>query len=253
LISDSINQRLLNLFWYYHKILYAYKESRKLDKEGRHLYAKIEYIVNGFKQDFIARDRLEILKERLLEIPKISIDYATTLRNIKDHQNTIIANLENLNNTIERMKTIPDTELSYFEEFIKQAQVFVKQIATDLGFLYPGENLLQRLTDNIRGVVGIEQVEQNEKGQEIDKRLERLIAYFGIGLAVSSISSTVMTEAGQKLLNDLFKLNICLGQSSPLQYLCLGLINMLFHLLLGIIAISTTALVLKFFNRASML
>jgi hypothetical protein len=152
------------------------------------------------------------------------------------------------------MKTIPDTELSYFEEFIKQAQVFIKQISTDLGFLYPGENLLQRLTDNIRGVVGIEQVEQNEKGQEIDKRLERLIAYFGIGLAVSSISSTVVTEAGQKLLNDLFKLNICLGQSSSFQYLCLGLINMFFHLLLGlIIAIPTTALVLKFFNRASML
>lgn len=247
---DSLTQeRIFYLFWYYHKIIYAYQQSRKLDDKGRNLYAQIEDYVKDFKEIINEKNRLETFKSILLEIPKISLDYSTVLRNIKDHQTTIDINLVNLKNTIQKLQKLPNTKLKFFENFLDTSERYMKQIDTDLSFLYPGETLLQRLTDNIRGIVNIEQVEQNEKSQEIDKKLENLIAYFGIGLAVSSVSSTVMTEGGQKLINDWFHWSLCVAQSPLIQYFCQGSINILFHLLVGlIVSIPLAAGILKLWN-----
>jgi hypothetical protein len=245
-LSSQTDQLLLNLFWYYHKILYANREARKLDLSGRNYYAQIERYVNNFAQEISVKDRLKIFQDRLLEIPQLSINYATTLRNLKDQQITAIANLENLKKTVQKLQSLPHTQLDYFETFIQRSETYIKQIETDLNFLYPGESLLQRLTDNIRGIVAIDQVEQHEISQEKAQRLEQLIAYLGIGLGVSSISSSVISEGGRNLIKDWLRGQICDPSLAHSSYdLCLGFLAILFHIIVGLVAGLITYLILK--------
>ncbi|WP_041933136.1 hypothetical protein [Gloeothece verrucosa] len=249
-IEPLILQRLLNIFWYRHKILYAYHQSRESDKKGRDNYKEIERYMTEFNSSIASDSRLEKLKELLISSFTTHSEYSLILRDIQDHKSTIISNLDNFKKTLEKLQALSDTHLEFLEEFSTRSDFFIKQINTDLSFLNPGEKLLQNLIENIRGIVAIDQLQQDEKSQEQQKNIENIITFLGFALAISSISSSVSSEAGQNLTNIIIKNSICQENNTPVENLCNGTLNLSFHLVLGLLlAIPLSTLFLWLFPK----
>jgi predicted ester cyclase len=178
-------QELLDLFFYRHKIIKAYKDSRIIYKLLDTAYRKIEYEVDNIPEpentQGVTSKYLKALQKQLKAFPKLAFQYTRLLLNLEDAQNTIAINADNSGN------------IDFLENFLnKNCVTFQRQIQADLGYFRHGSQLLDQAINSIRGIVEIEQTES-------DRSLEKTIQILGIGFGGGGIVSGVVTSNIEKI------------------------------------------------------
>ena len=180
-------QPTFDLFFYRHKITKAFQDSREIYQQLKQYYLsldptldEIQAQIDAAKPDPQDNTYLQILKTQLKQLAADSLIYDRLLRKLKDLLNTININLNNYNDTIERICAILGTdkeELSFWRHFGEQtAPQFRGQIKADLSYFEQGTGLISQAVASIRAIVEIDQAQcdriwqQEEK--ERDKRLQ---------------------------------------------------------------------------------
>lgn len=241
-----------------HKILYAYNQSRFCQYKSRPLYTYLENRINDFRQIAQLDNRLPDFKQLLTELPQKSFEFSNLIRELEDHKNTIKTNIFNYEKQINKLQQLPDSEISFFQPFLNHAQEkFYYQIQADQNISIPGKEMFHELMGSIRGIVAIEQAERDrqvqaelkireEKEQKREKNIEWLIAFFGTGLAVSGISSAVVTEPTKTILTNLSITlpSRCLNHNLS-HYFCYGLLDIIFHIVVGILLAIPVAVIIR--------
>ncbi len=177
--------------------------------------------------------RLEQLKQKLTEMPSKTFDYAGYLRDLEDHKTAIATNAANYETWLEKIRefSLEDDNIEFLEYFLnKRTKLFQNQIQTNLNYLKPGQQLFDQMLGSIRGIVDIEQAQQ-------EKRLERWIASVGIGLAVSGISSQTAAKPVESIITQLYpKQSLDCPKAGVTPCLTYSVVFVLFHVGVGAIA-----------------
>ena len=99
----------------------------------------------------------------LNEIPEISFNYASYLRDLELQRNTIKTNIRNYKLNLDKIKAICiQDDLEFLSSFLELAKdTFIEQINTDLAYLTPAQRLFEQLIESIRGIVEIEQTKRD--------------------------------------------------------------------------------------------
>lgn len=190
--DDNFNlcyHQLLELFFFRTKIVKSYQDSRITYDKVASAYQEIEDAIDLPKKGEVTTSELKDLKNKLKELPKISLKYTRLLRNLEDYQNTIAINETNYLERLQQIRgIIKKSDLLLLETFSQQnSPLFQKQIQADLGYFRHGSTLLEQAISSIRGIVEIEQAER-------DRSLENTIQIVGVGLGAGAIVSGVVTQ-----------------------------------------------------------
>jgi len=181
---------LINLLCCRNKILYSYTQARWCYQQAKDLYKQLLPKVENIKKlPQNQTEKLEFLKQELIEIPQSFFEYGEYIQQMKLQLNTIETNLKNYQHYLNQLNNIliPEDNLPFFKQFkTRTKNKFIEQINVDLGYLIPGQNLFSELINTIRGLVEIEQA-------EIDRSLEKTIAIFGVSLGVGGIAASTFS------------------------------------------------------------
>jgi hypothetical protein len=143
---DKASELLLYLLWCRHKIQYVYHESRWCDRQLKQLYNRIEQHRNSFSQISQLPEQQRQFRQLLVELREIDIEYAGYLRDLDNHENTIVINEQNYRAKLEKLGALPETELSSWQQFLDYVcNKLQRQIQADRRFLAPGRDRLRHL------------------------------------------------------------------------------------------------------------
>jgi len=186
-------QPLINLLCCRSKILYAYSQSRWCNQQARKLYRQLDSKVKGLQQlPSEPTQRLKHLKVWLTELSQTAFAYANHLRDLEIQRITIETNNKNYQFWLNQLKLISlkkEDNLELWQQFIShKSEKFIQQIATDLSYLIPSQQLFQQMIESIRGIVETEQAES-------DRSLQNTVAIVGVGLTTAAIAATVAPYA----------------------------------------------------------
>ena len=182
-------QSVFELFYYRHKIVKAFRDSREIYQQAQSFYKIVEKDIKTLQQR--TNDSSD---EKLLDLENLKIDikqllydglmYQETLQKLENFNNTIAINVYNYQQKIleigNKCHLLPEdlTTFSFFGD--KTAPHYQRQIQGDLGYFKHGTDLINTAIASIRGIVEIEQA-------EIDQSLERNIQILGAGLGAGGI------------------------------------------------------------------
>ena len=191
-------QQLLDLFFFRHKVIAAFKKSRELHKEANKEYEKIENEIKDLHQPGKETD-LEELENKLKNLPSLALSYDDFLRYLEDYQNTIAINTRNYNERLQQIRSILiDEDISFLETFSNEySTYFQEQIKADLGYFNHGSGLLDKAIASIRGRVEIDRSKSDslsENAKQIsDRNLQITILAVGTSIGVGGIVASSYT------------------------------------------------------------
>ena len=186
----------IRLLHYRHKILWAYRQSRRLTRQLKAKYQKVQGLVELVRRPSEPGQHrgvpLKQLRVALPETFQILSDYTIALSDLAYQQNTLRTNLINYQRRMRKIGGDGDCIqpssgdfLTKFAELVTEK--YQAQIEADLESLRPGLALLENLISTIRGTVELDLAER-------DRTLNDTIAIAGIGLATSSLAAAVLTQ-----------------------------------------------------------
>ena len=200
-IVEKCYSRLLDLFLFRTKIVHAYKETREHTKLARKKYWEIESEIDNIqKKSYNKKGELNLkkLNELIIKLNTMSVAYANMLRDIEDHQSTIVDNTRNYNDKVKELRsTFPGESLSFLVFFGERTcRSFQEQVAAELGYFQHGIDLVDNVVDAFRGQVAIEQTNRERQLQ-----VTILSVSFGMTAAGNIVSSYEVGVGGssQKL------------------------------------------------------
>ena len=176
-------QPTFDLFFYRHKISKAFQDSREIYKQLKQYYLSLDPTLDGIQAQIDAAEPdpqdstyLQGLKTQLKQLSADSLTYDRLLRKMKDLLTTININLNNYNDTIERICAKLGTdkeELSFWRRFGEiTAPQFRGQIEADLSYFRQGTGLISQAVDSIRAIVEIDQAQCDRTWQQQEKERE---------------------------------------------------------------------------------
>ena len=174
----------LDLLCFRHKIIWAYENSLLLK----------ERLVKNYNQIVAIRNTSRLTLPKLLEAMGKLSDFAIDLNYLELQYSTIKVNLEKYENKLAEMqaKARPTDDLQFLQVFCNDAKTnYPKQIKKDIDDFRPCLEILQSLTDTIRGTVEIRKAES-------DRNFQNIVGIVGVGLStggtVASASANYKTE-----------------------------------------------------------
>ncbi|MCJ8281064.1 MAG: hypothetical protein MJK14_14585 [Rivularia sp. ALOHA_DT_140] len=188
---DKYYQQLLDLFFFRAKIIHAYRQIRKIEKEAK---KKSQEIQSEIKDTQISHDGtlyLDKIQELLIELPQFSVEHAKNLRIIQESQKNIVDNTRNYTDKIyEMMSNFSGEDFSFLELFTKRTcHPFQDRVNAAVQFFQLDTNLINNAIDSIRGQVAIEQARR-------ERQLQTTITSLGIGIAAAgNIASSYESAA----------------------------------------------------------
>ena len=210
-IVEKCYSRLLDLFLFRTKIVHAYKETREHARLARKKYWEIESEIDNIqKKSYNKKGELNLkkLNELIIKLNNMSVAYANMLRDIEDHQSTIVDNTRNYNDKVKELKsTFPSESLSFLVFFGERTcRSFQEQVAAELGYFQHGIDLVDNVVDAFRGQVAIEQTYR-------ERQLQSTILGIGFGMTAagnfaSSYEAGSVIEEELKENNGVYKLPI---------------------------------------------
>ena len=184
-IVDRSYNKLLDLFFFRAKVINAYKQTRKHSIKAKNRNLKIEdkleeMVIDSSKTKALHHLNLTVIYKELVELNRMSVRYAKMLRDIEEHQNTIVDNTRNYTDKIREIKSVFPNEslgfLGFFGERICRS--FQDQVAAELGYFQHGIDLVDNVADALRGQVAIEQANR-------ERELQSTILGIGLGMTVA--------------------------------------------------------------------
>lgn len=222
-------QLTFDLFFYRHKVSKAFQDSREIYQQLKQYYLSLDSILDQIqiqldtaKPDPQDNTYLQDLKTQLKQFSADSLNYDRLLRKMKDFGTTININLNNYNDTIERICAQIGTdkeELSFWRYFGEETgPYFQGQIAANLSYFEQGTGLISQAIASIRAIVEIDQAQCDRQRQEADARyyekqqdanqkLQDHIQAVGVGIAAGAIvasTSGLITEPWERPDSDRF-------------------------------------------------
>jgi len=185
------------LFYYRHKILWAYSNSRIVKKllEEEDLFPRASTIpaIKVYLPEMnLAYTDLQQIKIDLHKNLLILSKHTAGLESLALQLQTLKTNLKNYQNRLGKIKDTANNELGLtklhsLEEFGESvASKYQGQIEQDHASLSPGLRVRERYIDTIRGIVEVTQAER-------DRTLNTTIALATFGLATSGITATIIS------------------------------------------------------------
>ncbi|MEC4817828.1 MAG: hypothetical protein SAK29_31830 [Scytonema sp. PMC 1069.18] len=111
------------------------------DRQTKQLYGKLEEYRRRFSQVSQAANQQSRLKQLLAELRQMELEYARYLGEIVDHENTIAINEQNFRTKLEKLESLPETNLRLWQQFLLYiCNKLQLQIQTDLRFLERGRD-----------------------------------------------------------------------------------------------------------------
>ncbi len=174
----------LDLLCFRHKIIWAYENSLLLK----------ERLVKNYNQIVAMRNTSRLTLPKLLEAMGKLSQFAIDLNYLELQYSTIKVNLEKYQNKLAEMqaKARPTDDLQFLQVFCDDAKTkYPKQIKKNIDNFRPCLEILQSLTDTIRGTVEIRKAES-------DRTFQNIVGIVGVGLStggtVASASANFKTE-----------------------------------------------------------
>lgn len=168
----------LDLLCFRHKVIWAYEKSLLLK----------ERLVSNYNQIVGMRNTSRLTLQKLLEAMGKLSDFAIDLNYLELQYSTIKVNLEKYETKLAEIqaKARPTDDLRFLQIFWDKAeQTYPKQIKKDIDNFRPCLEILQSLTDTIRGTVEIRKAES-------DRNFQTVVGIVGVGL---STGGTVASAA----------------------------------------------------------
>ena len=187
-LADQTLQRcsnsLIDLFFFRHKVVRAFYDSREIYKKLKQDYSNLDPTLDTIQTQLdnaspnpLDNTNLRSFKTQLKQLSSDFLAYDRLLRKMKDFYTTILINSNNYNDKIEEICAILELdkeELSFWRHFGEQtAPQFQSQIAADLSYFEQGTELIQACIDSIRGIVEIDQAECERQWQRWEKERDR--------------------------------------------------------------------------------
>ncbi len=169
---------LLDLFFFRAKVIHAYKTSHETFPSVKKQYNLIEKEINKVLETsdnpgLNALD-LEEFNNQLIQLPRMSLEYAEQLRDVEEHLNDINVNTRNYLEKLQEIQSVfPHDDLSFLAIFgEKRCPYFQEQIKAELGYFQRGFDLVDKALASIRGQVAIAQAKLETVRQEKEASLE---------------------------------------------------------------------------------
>ncbi|KST62502.1 hypothetical protein [Mastigocoleus testarum] len=206
---DKYYQQLLDLFFFRAKIIHAYNEIIKIEKEAKKkskdIQLEIEKTQENYNKNKIfnqyreTKNELDLnkLKNLLIELPSLSLEYTEKIRIIKEFQNVVVSYTKNYSDKIYEIRSnfSDEEDFSFLELFTdRTCYPFQDRIVAAVNFFQLDTNLINNAIDSIRGQVEIEQAHR-------ERQLQTTITSLGIGIAVAGNFASSY-EAGSITEND---------------------------------------------------
>jgi len=173
-----------DLLCFRHKIIWAYQKSLLLK----------ERLVKNYNQIVTMRNTSKWELPKLLEAMGKLSDFTIDLNYLEFQYSTINVNLEKYEKELAQMqaKARPTDDLKFLQVFCDRAKEnYPKQVKKDIDNFRPALEILQSLTDTIRGTVEIRKAEG-------DRAFQNIVGIVGVGLStggtVASASANYKTE-----------------------------------------------------------
>ena len=185
------------LFYYRHKIIWAYRNSRLikslLEKEdlfpSEATIPEITITLPSLNLAYADLQQIKIdLQKNLVTLSK----HTTGLESLALQLHTIKTNRHNYQIRLERIKGITTNELGltnlkFLEDFSESVALrYQGQIEQDHASLNPGLRVREKYIDTIRGIVEVSQAER-------DRRLERNITIVGFAIGAASTTASAIS------------------------------------------------------------
>lgn len=184
-IVERSYSKLLDLFFFRAKVINAYKQTRKHSRKAKNRNLKIEdkleeIVIGSSRTKALHHLNLTEIYKDLVELNQMSVRYAKMLRDIEEHQNTIVDNTRNYTDKIREIKSVfPDESLGFLGFFGERTcRSFQDQVAAELGYFQHGIDLVDNVVDALRGQVAIEQANR-------ERELQSTILGIGLGMTVA--------------------------------------------------------------------
>ncbi|MCC3408213.1 MAG: hypothetical protein JGK17_22015 [Microcoleus sp. PH2017_10_PVI_O_A] len=173
-----------DLLCFRHKIIWAYENSLLLKKR----------LVKNYNQIVAMRNTSRLTLPKLLEAMGKLSEFAIDLNYLELQYSTINVNLEKYQDKLTEMqaKARQTDDLKFLQEFHDTANKnYPRQVKKDIDNFRPCLEILQSLTDTIRGTVEIRKAES-------DRTFQNIVGIVGVGLStggtVASASANYKTE-----------------------------------------------------------
>ncbi|MEM1172493.1 MAG: hypothetical protein AAGJ08_26295 [Cyanobacteria bacterium P01_H01_bin.35] len=194
----------IRLFYYHHKITWAYGQSRILVKDIKEKFSEIQTTIESI-QDNEKVNNLQKISNLLSKIQIIINQYTSNLNNLKFQQGTIEINLHNydlrlqtLTNKATKKVIYHQTKIEFFNYFSQLIQEkYLLQITKELENFELGLRLLEDNINAIRTQVEIEKAKS-------DRDFKELIAVVGTGVAVAGLTGDDAIKECKSMLGDKF-------------------------------------------------
>ncbi|MDE5080943.1 MAG: hypothetical protein O4859_06315 [Trichodesmium sp. St18_bin1] len=180
----------MRLFYYHHKIIWAYNQSRILTKKIQEIFSKIQTIIEEkTTEEKRTVNEFEEISDVLSQCQLIMNQYMRELSNLALQKETIEINLDNYDKRLQSFQKKAEkitinkdkTAIAFLAAFSKLVnEKYLLQITRDLKFLDQGLKFLENNISVIRSKVEIEKAKGDNKFQEI-------ITVGGAGVAVVSL------------------------------------------------------------------
>ena len=181
----------MRVFYYHHKILWAYGQSRLITKVLKQEFGQIYTEVEAIENRLYKNRELEKLKDILIKTQSKLSFYTVNLHNLNFQTGTIEVNLNNYQKRIQTLiekqkKKHIQTDLAFLKNFTKiTEEKYLLQITKDSENLELGLKLLEDIINGVRGRVELEKAQQ-------DKNFHDIITIVGIGWATASTIGEIL-------------------------------------------------------------
>ncbi|EDZ92264.1 hypothetical protein AmaxDRAFT_5003 [Limnospira maxima CS-328] len=189
--ADNINDSIMKyIFLTYHKIKFCYSQSFDLKQTLSHQYEEIEQLTKDFSKTQWDKNSLKLL-------PHKALSFYQNLSFLSDQEKTLRANLYTYKKYIQKIKKYTEENVSnFFVDFVNDAEHYLKQIETTIGFMSPGLQLYDKLMLSVQTQVSIDdetiQKQQSDQQQKLGQLLTGSCATIAIGQILSpAITATV--------------------------------------------------------------
>ncbi len=225
LLSDFYTD-WMRLFYYRHKILWAYGQSLSITKALKEEFSQIYTDVEAIENRLDNNREFKKLKDILIKTQSKLSFYTINLNKLNFQPSTIEINLSNYQKRIQtliqkQIKKQIENDLSFLEKFTNITQEkYLLQIAKDSESLQLGLKLLEDIINGVRSRVELEKAEQ-------DKFFQESISLIGIGWATANIVSKHIPlgkkKQGQEVIDpfkfrDIFPRETFYDNIPPLMY-----------------------------------
>ncbi len=191
LYKDTETEKKANTFYNilqdmllsYHKIHFFRSQSLALKEILSQQYEKIERLAKNYAQE-------KWDKESLKTLPQQSLEYYKGLSGFSDQQKTLAVNLHNYRECLKQIEQYSQQPMpQFFQDFQSEADYYLQQIETTIGFLSPGLQLYDKLMLSVQTQVSIDdeklQTQQSVQQQKLGQLLTGSCAAIAIGQIVN--------------------------------------------------------------------